>query len=139
MRAVPASFFLLLFAGAVFSQSPANKLRYLPSAEIGKRVIERSFPDPPAAVREFHGKGNIYVLVDVSDAGKVISARSISSSWPRPVTEYVEKTVSDWNFKTLVVDGKAAGYRGVLIIRICYGAFDRTRGGLCSNRSRDEL
>lgn len=132
MRILTIAVVLAVYSLCAFAQGAQNKAVYVPISQMKNRVVNRNFSNVPESVRNLHARGSFVLKVNVDESGRV-SRAIVVSGFTVPANEYVQKTVSAWNFTPLIVDGKNVAFVGTLEIIFCYGAFDTTLSGLCKN------
>jgi hypothetical protein len=114
---------LLALSSLANAQIAEMKPVHLSREQIQKRIVEREFSNVPPGVKSFHARGAILVLIEVNRLGEVTRARAVNFRGFGFLTEYVEKTISDWKFRALKQNGNAVPFRGVLPVEFWYGSF----------------
>ncbi len=123
MRNTAALFFVLIFSFSVFSQTEAKERVFLPTKLFKERIIKQDFPDVPQEIKEFHARGSITVHISVDEKGKAEKVNVISGFSEEQITDYLTKTITEWKFKPLEIDGRKVPFKGILQTPFCYGSF----------------
>ncbi len=103
----------MLVAVSAWAQKPLA----VSTAELNQHLVRRAAAVYPAVAKAEHVSGTVVLLVEVSDAGKVLQARVLSG--PPMLRAAARKSVQQWVFRPFMRNGAAVAATGM--VRLIFG------------------